>query len=298
MGNGNFDDFDLNSNGFSSDDDFGFGSDDAFGDTGGSFEGDSFGGNSSGDLNNVGQSQSNNESDDLFPDSGDLFDNTSNSNSNDSEFNDLFNNNNAQNTDEQENGLKKNSLVIIIVGVILVIAVIFIASKVIKHNDSGEQANAQNEQTDIDTETYDNDEYSNEDEYYDDTNSDDVNNDYESDDDVNDNAQNNQTIYENSYDEGLKWVEVSNSENIEFKKELVSAKFTVTNIKHLARAVDTNNNLVIETRILGGISGLSGTYELYVPYDRGSKLNIGDVFDIKYQLGSYNGKTVVGDIQY
>lgn len=74
--------------------------------------------------------------------------------------------------------------------------------------------------------------------------------------------------------------------------------FTITSIEHKARAVDTNNNLVVITTLQGSISGLSGTYELDIPYNKGVELVVGNSFTVHVQLGTYNGKTVVGEIQY
>lgn len=94
------------------------------------------------------------------------------------------------------------------------------------------------------------------------------------------------------------WVEISSTENVAFNDNYTDMTFTVTSIKHYARSVDTNNNLVIKTSLLGSISGLSGTYVLDIPYDKGVKLVVGDSFTVHVQLGTYNNKTVVGEINY
>lgn len=94
------------------------------------------------------------------------------------------------------------------------------------------------------------------------------------------------------------WVEISSTENVTFNDNYTDMTFTVTSIKHYARSVDTNNNLVIKTSLLGSISGLSGTYVLDIPYDKGVRLVVGDSFTVHVQLGTYNNKTVVGEINY
>ena len=100
---------------------------------------------------------------------------------------------------------------------------------------------------------------------------------------------------DNSYDS---WSDITNNENITFNKEYVSAIFTVTNLKYEARKVDSNSNLEVRCLATGSISGVTGTYELILPYDKAIKLKNGDTFDVSVQLGSYNGKTVVGTVNY
>ena len=45
------------------------------------------------------------------------------------------------------------------------------------------------------------------------------------------------------------------------------------------------------------MSGLSGTYELEVPYNKGIKTSIGMSFDIECLMGEYQGAVVIGDIK-
>ena len=96
------------------------------------------------------------------------------------------------------------------------------------------------------------------------------------------------------------WVELSSDEagKISFNENMTSITFTITGIKHYARSVDVNNNLVIKTTLTGSLSGLSGTYTLDIPYDIGVQLKIGDMFTVNVKLGEYQGKVVVGDIKY
>ena len=94
------------------------------------------------------------------------------------------------------------------------------------------------------------------------------------------------------------WIEITSGENVSFNNEYSEMTFTITEIKHLTRLVDTNSNLVVKTRLRGSISGLSGTYELDVPYNKGVKLVVGNNFTVHVQLGTFNDKTVVGEIRY
>lgn len=94
------------------------------------------------------------------------------------------------------------------------------------------------------------------------------------------------------------WIEITSEESVVFNDEYYEMTFTITEIKHLTRLVDTNKNLVVKTRLRGSISGLSGTYELDVPYNKGVKLVVGNNFTVHVQLGTFNSKTVVGEIRY
>ena len=93
-------------------------------------------------------------------------------------------------------------------------------------------------------------------------------------------------------------MEITDKEKIEFKEEYTPLTFTITKIKHYARAVDKQNNLVVKTTLYGSWSGLSGVYTVDVPYYKGIKLSMGDSFNVEVRLGIFNDKVVVGDIKY
>lgn len=93
------------------------------------------------------------------------------------------------------------------------------------------------------------------------------------------------------------WREFESSD-IDFAKDYIQSTFSVTGIKHYVKVID-ENNLEVKTILSGALAGLSGTYEVEVPYSKGSKLDIGVSFDVTVQLGKMsNGRTVVGDIKY
>jgi gas vesicle protein len=106
------------------------------------------------------------------------------------------------------------------------------------------------------------------------------------------------TVITNTKDSNFTWSEITDSESINFNESYSDMTFTITQIQHKARVVDTNGNLVVKTTLLGSISGLPGTYELDIPYNKGIKLVVGNSFTVHVQLGSYNGKTVVGEVTY
>lgn len=101
--------------------------------------------------------------------------------------------------------------------------------------------------------------------------------------------------YSNSdYDSG--YTEITGEDDIELNDSLSDLTFTITDIKHYAKSDETT--LRVKTVLKGAISGYTGTYELEVPYSKGIKLSIGDSFNVKCRLGSYNGKNVIEEISY
>lgn len=86
------------------------------------------------------------------------------------------------------------------------------------------------------------------------------------------------------------------SETVQFDTEYKEHIFTVTEIKHYAKKTD--NYTVLETRLIGSLSGISGTYEIRLSYDKGSKLIEGNEINVWVLFGSYNGNKVVGDITW
>ena len=92
---------------------------------------------------------------------------------------------------------------------------------------------------------------------------------------------------------------------IEFQEddgiELISENegtFTITGIRHYAKIVDDLGTVTLVSRITGSISGLSGTFDLEIPYSKGIRLNIGNVFSIKYKIGEKSEKQIIYDIDY
>lgn len=95
------------------------------------------------------------------------------------------------------------------------------------------------------------------------------------------------------------WIEFSTDDSITFKDERVALTFTITKVSHYVKVVDSNSNLMVKSVLTGALSGLSGTYEIEVPYTVASKVNPGDFFDVTVEMGTdTRGKTVVGEILY
>ena len=91
------------------------------------------------------------------------------------------------------------------------------------------------------------------------------------------------------------WQEVDHEE-ISFS-DYIDGDFTVTSIKSFARSSKLGE-MELKTEVTGSISGLSGTYEIDVPYTIGGGLKIGNTFSIKYKIGNIGDNTFISDITY
>lgn len=92
------------------------------------------------------------------------------------------------------------------------------------------------------------------------------------------------------------WTVIDSEQKIEFNSEYKELMFYITGIEH--RAKMEGNSIIVKTVLTGSLSGMSGTYEMDIPYSKGSQLREGQEFKVSVLLGSFNGKTVVGDIKY
>lgn len=95
------------------------------------------------------------------------------------------------------------------------------------------------------------------------------------------------------------WKEfTSKNTKVVFNEEYIDCIFTITNVKNYVKVISSESNLVMKTVVTGNISGFNGTYELEIPYSKGSQLLIGNTFSVKVELGKYDDKVVVGEIKY
>ena len=83
------------------------------------------------------------------------------------------------------------------------------------------------------------------------------------------------------------WIGIK-EQDITFFTNYIESKFTVINISHYARKVDSNNIQLI-SKIKGSIEGFNGEYEIELPYTKGSKLEIGSAFLVKVKIGEGEG---------
>ena len=276
MGNNDFDSFD--NSGFGDFDSSGFG--DSFDDLGSDDSGfDDF-------VRNNPSSQ--NESQESFDDFDSGFETNNLSN------NGTYGSNDFPDTPAQDPGsLSKKSYIMIAVGVVIVIIVIIIASAVNKSMRKKQNVAEQQTQTQTVVQQQPVQQKVNADEIMGST--------QEKVESQPVQQENSNIVINNVKEGGTVWTEITSSENVVFNENTTEMTFTVTGITHKARAVDASETLVVKTTLTGSISGLPGTYELDIPYDKGVKiesLGIGTQFTVHVQLGSYNGRTVVGNITY
>jgi hypothetical protein len=80
--------------------------------------------------------------------------------------------------------------------------------------------------------------------------------------------------------------------------QIADSNFTVTSIQHVAKVVNEKNDMMVKSIIKGNISGLVGTYEVEIPYEKAMYLAIGTVFNIKYHYVIENEVRIIGEIEY
>lgn len=177
-----------------------------------------------------------------------------------SEFDSMTNSNEDIEDADTAKGLKKNTIIVIIAGLVIIIAALMIWKKA---SASGQKS----------VYTQSADEVSQESNY----------------------QQSNNIAESNVSNSSSEWTTLSGDQTIDNIKE-VESQFTVTSIEHLARK--SGNEMQIKTHLRGSLSGLTGVYDLDVPYEKGTKLKVGDVFTVTVEVGSYNDSTVVGVIRF
>lgn len=96
------------------------------------------------------------------------------------------------------------------------------------------------------------------------------------------------------------WIKFqSNQDAVVYQPDYVAATFTVTKVSHYVNVSDADTDYIqIKSTLSGQIQGLPGTYDIDVPYNLGSKVQVGQSFDVQVLYGTYNGRTVVGEIRY
>ena len=193
------------------------------------------------------------------------WDNADNTGSTDSEFDSSeFDSmtNSAEDIEDVDTvkGLKKNTIIVIIAGIVIIIAAIMIWKKA---SASGQKMIYNKSAEDVSQESN----------YKQSTN----------------------TTTGNVNSSSSEWTAVSGDQAIDDIKE-VESQFTVISIEHLAKK--SGNEMQIKTHLRGSLSGMTGVYDLDVPYEKGTKLKVGDVFTVTVEVGSYNNSTVVGVIRF
>lgn len=94
------------------------------------------------------------------------------------------------------------------------------------------------------------------------------------------------------YNDG--WTVIEPDKSIDLDSE-VSGVFTVTKIKHMARSNGVETE--VKTVASGSISGLTGTYDLELPYSLARFLTVGNTLKLKYKIGQVNGSSIISDFK-
>lgn len=93
------------------------------------------------------------------------------------------------------------------------------------------------------------------------------------------------------------WIEFNGaSEEIYFSETPIETTFTVTKVRNYVKVTSVNNDIMLKTVATGSLSGYNGTYEVELPYNKGSLLQPGAVLKVSIQVGEYGGSSVVGEI--
>ena len=90
------------------------------------------------------------------------------------------------------------------------------------------------------------------------------------------------------------WTVIEPDKSIDLDSE-VSGVFTVTKIKHMARSNGVETE--VKTVASGSISGLTGTYDLELPYSLARFLTVGNTLKLKYKIGQINGSSIISDFK-
>lgn len=90
------------------------------------------------------------------------------------------------------------------------------------------------------------------------------------------------------------WTVIEADKTINLDSE-VTAVFTVTGIRHLAK--QTGVETAVKSIATGSISGLSGTYDIELPYSLARFVTVGTTLKLKYKIGQINGQSVVSDLK-
>lgn len=99
----------------------------------------------------------------------------------------------------------------------------------------------------------------------------------------------------NSINEKNEWIAFNDNLNLEFNLE-AEADFTVTSIQNYVKVANADNDKIIKSVVKGNISGLVGTYEIELPYDKASKLDTGTLIKMKYRYCEDKGSIIVGEL--
>ena len=95
---------------------------------------------------------------------------------------------------------------------------------------------------------------------------------------------------------GTGWIEISDT-NWEFTSQKQEGTMSVTSVHVYANYNTTAGEAQLKTVVIGGISGLAGTYELDLPVELTGLVNLGTKLQVEYDMTTdSNGDIIVGNI--
>lgn len=97
--------------------------------------------------------------------------------------------------------------------------------------------------------------------------------------------------------ESSDWVRISVDEDMKFNA-LKDSEFTVINISHFAKIVNENGDKVVKSTIKGYISGLIGTYEVDIPYDKAKYIKEGTILKVEYSYTMRDDNIILNEINF
>lgn len=207
------------------------------------------------------------------------YDNTSGDDQMDDWGSDSSNDDTFNQTDSGKKEILKSSIIFIIAGIAVLIVVAILAG--VLKNKNASNSNKHNNYSGEATITSDDYDITSDGSY---TTSDNVNstntNQYSSD---SDNRKND-------------WQKFDSTNEIQFISEPVNLSFTVTKVENYVKFVNDSNDMMVKTIATGALDGYTGTYEVELPYNKGSLLQPGAKLLVNVQVGEYKGMSVVGEL--
>lgn len=237
-----------------------------------SFFDDDFGGDSSDDFGSDSLDWEENTDNDSEQDSDDVsFDGWSDntSDSDDTTFN---------NSDNDRKTILKNSLLFVVLGIVILIITVVLSGIIKNSKNSSKHKNEYSGTAEITSE-------------YDYTTSEinDTTSEYSS-------TASNSDYNSNSKNGEIGWKKFEKNNEINFNSEPVKLTFTVTKIENYVKVSSSSNDFMVKTVAYGALDGYNGTYEVELPYNKGSLLKPGASLSVEVQVGEYKGSSVIGEI--
>lgn len=93
------------------------------------------------------------------------------------------------------------------------------------------------------------------------------------------------------------WVWVEHDSEVKFSQP-IEGVFTVTSIKLMSKVIESRKTLALKSIVTGSISGVSGTYDFEIPYNKALNLEVGTQLYITYRIGEKGSVQYVSDVEF